>query len=186
MSEGSEKAKELAAIKEYIEKKLEELREEIATLEKLKSIVDEELTKISFKKATEVKPAAPKIERPMPSADVGRARVLKSKTGEILARVLISPNELRFVIEPTINLTKDAKPFQSFLLRKVLDAMSKSDQERVDQGLIPPGHELTYEIIYDQDKVREIIVRNFREEYRLREIVNAVRWTLETVAGASR
>jgi len=186
MSEGSEKAKELAAIKEYVEKRLEELRKEISTLEKLKSIIDEELAKVSFKKAAEVKPAPQRIERPTPSSETGRARVLKSKTGEILARVLISPNELRFVIEPTINLARDAKPFQSFLLRKVLDAMSKSDQERVDRGLIPPGHELTYEIIYDQDRVREIIVRNFREEYRLREIVNAVRWTLETVAGASR
>jgi len=29
-------------------------------------------------------------------------------------------------------------------------------------------------------------VRNFREEYRLREIVNAVRWTLETAASAAR
>jgi len=67
-----------------------------------------------------------------------------------------------------------------------LEAMNKSDLERVDRGLIPPGHELTYEIIYDGERVKEIIVRNFREEYRLREIINAVRWTLETVAASSR
>ncbi len=184
MAEDQEKTKELAEMKEYVEKRLEELRKEMSTLEKLKSIIDDELAKLSFRKAAEAKLPAKRVERP--AAEMGKARVLKSKTGEILARVLISPNELRFLVEPGVKLPKDARPLQSFLIRKVLDAMSKSDQERVDRGLIPPGHELTYEIIYDQDLVREIIVRNFREEYRLREIVNAVRWTLETVVSASR
>ena len=179
-----EKTKELAEIKEYIEKRLEELRKELSTLEKLKAVIDEELANLSFKKAAEAKPIQRRVERSFPEAS--RARLLKSKTGEALARVLISSNELRFLVEPGVNLTRDARPLQSFLIRKVLDAMSKSDKERVDRGLLPPGHELSYEILYDQDRVREIIVRNFREEYRLREIVNAVRWTLETAIAANR
>ena len=185
MSDEPDKVKELASIKEYVEKRIEELREEVSILEKLKVFIDEELAKLSFKKAVEVKPVQ-KIERPEPALEVGRARVLRSKTGEVLARVMTSPNELRFVIDPSVNLTQDARPFQSFLVKKVLDAMSKSDQERVDRGLIPPGQEFTYDIIYDGDRVKEIIVRNFREEYRLREIVNAVRWTLETVSSSTR
>ena len=181
----SEKLKALASIKEYIERRIEELREELSMLEKLRSFVDEELASISFKKAAEVKPAPPpaeRAERPEAPPAAGRVRVLRSKTGEVLAKVMISPNELRFMIEPRVNLSRDARPFQSFLLKKVLEAMSRSDKERVEKGLIPPGHELEYEIIYEGDRVREIVVRNFREEYRLREIVNAVRWTLETVA----
>ncbi len=184
MTEESDRAKELAAVKEYIERKLEELRTEISSLEKLKKFIDDELAKVSFKKAAEVKPVE-RIGKP-PPPELAKARVLRSKTGEVLARIITLPNELRFIIEPGINLTRDAKPFQSFLVRKVLEAMNKSDLERVDRGLIPPGHELTYEIIYDGDRVKEIIVKNFREEYRLREIINAVRWTLETVAASSR
>jgi len=83
-------------------------------------------------------------------------------------------------------LTRDMRPFSSFLIRKVLDAMSKADRERVERGLLPPGQELSYDIIVDGDLVKEIVVRNFRAEYRLREIVNAVRWTLETAASAAR
>lgn len=181
MGEESDKAKELAAVKEYIERRLEELRAEISLLEKLKKFIDDELGRVSFKKAAEVKP----VER-SPPPELAGARVLRSKTGEILARVITSPNELRFIIDEGVNLTRDSKPFQAFLLKKVLEAMNKSDLERVDRGIIPPGHELTYEIIYDDDRVREILVRNFREEYRLREIINAVRWTLETVVAPSR
>jgi hypothetical protein len=35
-------------------------------------------------------------------------------------------------------------------------------------------------VIYEGDRVKEIEVRNYRDESRLREIINAVRWTLET------
>jgi len=184
MSEDSEKARALAAIKEYIERRIKELQDELEILESMRSFVDEELASISFKKATEAKPVKPSAPAPQPEAE--RLRVLKSRYGEVLARVAISPNEVRFLIEPGINLTRDSRPLQSFLLKKVLESMSKADRERVDKGLIPPGHELDYDIIYEGDKVKEIVVRNFREEYRLREIVNAVRWTLETVASEAR
>ncbi len=188
--QGSEKAKALAAIKEYIEQRLEELRSEIAILERLKAFVDEELAGLSFRRAAEARsPARLGVEKaegvrvPPEKPPPGRVRVLRSKTGELLAKVVISGNEIRFIVDPKINLPREARPFQSFLLRKVLEAMSRTDKERVEKGLIPPGHELEYEVVYEGDRVREIIVRNFREEYRLREIVNAVRWTLETVAG---
>lgn len=188
--QSSEKAKALAAIKEYIEQRLEELRSEIAILERLKAFVDEELAGLSFRRAAEARsPARLGVEKaegvraPPEQPPPGRVRVLRSKTGELLAKVVISGNEIRFIVDPRVNLPREARPFQSFLLRKVLEAMSRTDKERVEKGLIPPGHELEYEIVYEGDRVREIIVRNFREEYRLREIVNAVRWTLETVAG---
>jgi len=188
MSEDSEKARALAAIKEYIERRIKELQDELEILESMRSFVDEELASISFKKATEAKPVKPSAPAPAPvlQPEAERLRVLKSRSGEVLARVAVSPNEVRFLIEPKINLTRDSRPLQSFLLKKVLESMSKADRERVDKGLIPPGHELDYDIIYEGDRVKEIVVRNFREEYRLREIVNAVRWTLETVASEAR
>ena len=55
------------------------------------------------------------------------------------------------------------------------------DLERVEKGRLAPGQELTYNIVQDGERVKEIVIRNFREEYRLREIVNAIRWTLETI-----
>lgn len=186
MSEDSEKARALAAIKEYLERRIKELQDELEILESVRSFVDEELASISFKKAAEARPAKPAAPAPAPQPEAERLRVLKSRSGEVLARVAISPNEVRFLIEPEINLTRDSRPLQSFLLKKVLEPMSKSDRERVDKGLIPPGHELDYDIIYEGDRVKELVVRNFREEYRLREIVNAVRWTLETTASEAK
>ncbi len=176
-----EKVKTLAEIKEYLERRVSELTKEIETLQKLIQFVDEELAVRSFKR--------PKIaEKPLPRAEPsvgGRVRVLKSREGESLATVTVTSNEIRFIINPNITVTSDMRPFSSFLIRKVLDAMSRADAERVEKGTLSPGHELSYEVILDGDRVKEIVVRNFREEHRLREIINAVRWTLETISSAN-
>lgn len=176
-----EKVKALAEIKEYLERRVSELTREIETLRKLIQFVDEELAARSFKKPKIVEKPPPRVE---PGVG-GRIRVLKSRSGENLATVTVTSNEIRFIINPNITVTSDMRPFSSFLIRKVLDAMSRADAERVEKGTLPPGHELSYEVILDGDRVKEIIVRNFREEHRLREIINAVRWTLETISSAS-
>lgn len=175
-----EKVKALAEVKEYLERRMAELRGELELLEKLVKFVDEELAKLSFKR-----PAPPeRVEAGarVPVVEGERVRILKSRGGENIATVTVTPNEIRFSINPNITVTSDMRPFSSFLLRKVLDAMSRADAERVEKGILPPGQEMSYEVVYDGERVKEIIVRNFREEHRLREIINAVRWTLETIA----
>jgi hypothetical protein len=191
--EEKEQVKSLARIKEYLEEKINELEKELGLLRQIVELVDRELAEKSFKKPSipseakevireaqrevPVKPEIPII----PEVEEGRVKILKSKTGDNLATVYILPNELRFIINPSINVSYDMKPFSSFLVKKVLEAMAKMDLERVEKGRLPPGQELSYNIIQEGDRVKEIVIRNFREEYRLREIVNAIRWTLETI-----
>ncbi len=195
--EDKETVKNLARIKEYLEQRIDELGRELEMLKQIVELVDKELVEKSFKKPaipTEVKEPSREISREppkesltkpeipiTPEVEEGRVRILKSRTGDTLATVYISPNELRFIINPNINVTYDMKPFSSFLVKKVLEAMNKMDLERVEKGRLPPGQELTYNIVQDGERVKEIVIRNFREEYRLREIVNAIRWTLETI-----
>lgn len=191
--EDKETVKNLARIKEYLEQRIDELNKELEMLKQIVELVDKELVEKSFKKPsipTEVKEPPKEVSREVitrpeipttPEAEEGRVRILKSKTGDTLATVYISPNELRFIINPNINVTYDMKPFSSFLVKKVLEAMNKMDLERVEKGRLAPGQELTYNIVQDGERVKEIVIRNFREEYRLREIVNAIRWTLETI-----
>jgi hypothetical protein len=194
MSEGEkEQIKSLAKIKEYLEQRINELEKELGLLRQIVELVDRELVEKSFRKPSipsEAKEVAKEASREVPvkpevpitpEIEEGRVKILKSKTGDSLATVYISPNELRFIINPSINVSYDMKPFSSFLVKKVLEAMAKMDLERVEKGRLPPGQELSYNIVQDGERVKEIVIRNFREEYRLREIVNAIRWTLETI-----
>jgi len=45
---------------------------------------------------------------------------------------------------------------------------------------------LGFEVKRDGDKVQEVEVRNYRTEGRLREILNATRWALETILAAKK
>ncbi|MCS7125995.1 MAG: hypothetical protein NZ929_03700 [Aigarchaeota archaeon] len=189
--EEKEKPKILAELKEYLERRISDLEKELELLRLMVEVVDEKLVEKSFKKPSLTPEVKEVVKEPLmkgePQASMtseleeGKIRILKAKTGEVLARVIISPNELRFIIDPEVKVTVDTKPFSSFLVKKVLEAMSRMDGERVKKGALPPGQELSYNIIQDGDRVKEIVVRNFREEYRIREIVNAIRWTLETI-----
>jgi hypothetical protein len=61
--------------------------------------------------------------------------------------------------------------------------MSRDDEERVRLGELDREKMIKYEIVYDGDRVSEILVKNYRDEARLKDLINSVRWTLETVSG---
>jgi hypothetical protein len=161
-----------------------ELSQELEILRRMSEYVDEELTQMSFRKADtlarrleEAKPSAPQAtaERPV-------VRSVRSRAGTNLATVSYTRDEVRFQLSPGVELRSDDKPFTSFLLRKVLDPMAEEDRKKVDAGELDESKALSYEIMYDGERVKAIIVRNYREEARLRELISSVRWTLETVS----
>lgn len=154
-------------------------------IKRITSYIDELLASSSFKRAdmliskkTESQVQAKAIPTEKPSI-----RVIRSRSGAILATLTYTKDEARFQISPEIDLRRDDKPFSSFLLRKVLEAMSRDDEERVRSGELDGEKMIKYEIVFDGDRVSEIIVKNYRDEARFRDLINSVRWTLETVSG---
>ncbi|MCS7142761.1 MAG: hypothetical protein NZ920_03055 [Aigarchaeota archaeon] len=185
MSTDDEEARKLADLKTFIERKIAQIEEELTFLRSLNAFLDEQLTSMSFKRADVLirKGVAAKVE---PEEEVRAeaakpvARVIRSRSGASLGTVTLTKNEVRFVVNPDIELRKDDKPFSSFLVRKVLESMVRADQELVERGEMREENSMKYEVVYENEKVREITVRNYRDERRLREIMNSVRWTLET------
>ncbi|MEM1534612.1 MAG: hypothetical protein QW059_05395 [Nitrososphaerota archaeon] len=151
-------------------------------LKRVGSYVDELLSQMSFRKADTL---AKRVEQPPPPqapAEKPIVRSVRSRTGANLATVSYTKDEVRFQLSPGVELRSDDKPFTSFLLRKVLDQMVEEDRRRVESGEIDAEKVLNYEIVYDGERVKEILVRNYREDSRLRELISSVRWTLETVS----
>ncbi|MDW8063313.1 MAG: hypothetical protein RMI43_04010 [Candidatus Caldarchaeum sp.] len=168
--------KKLAELKTFLEQRLSELEREAESVKSLLEIIDRELVAKSFKK---VQPPAEALEKE-PSA----LRTIRSRSGALLATMSLKEKEARIVFNPEIRVTQDMRPFSSFLLRKVLDSMREADLQKVAEGRLDQSNVLTYEVVYDGDVARELVVKNFREEARLREIVNSVKWTLDTIASS--
>lgn len=188
---GEERLKKLAMVKSYLERRIEELSSEVEAIRFLVSIVDEQLAARSFRTAEAVRreeaqkavEAVKKEERPR---ELGAVRNLRGKSGNLLGMLTVTPDEIRVTINPELHITSDMRPFSSFLIKKVLDAMVKVDKESVEAGRLEPGKELSYDITYEGEEVREIIVRNYRDDVRLREVVNSIRWALDTISSSQR
>ena len=173
LSSEQDNVRQLAELKSYLEARMAELERELQFLRILTELVDRELVGKSFRKAEAVQQRA---------AEEATLRKIRGKAGQLLATMALTGTEARIIFNPEIRVLRDDRPFNSFLLRKVLDQMVEADLQRVDEGRLDPGYVMNYEVVYDDDHAREIIVRNYRDEARLREIVNAVKWTLETLA----
>lgn len=167
MSE-EEKIKALAEIKKYLEQKIIELNREIDMIKMILSIINEQLVAKSFKQ----------IEIPKEAEEL---REIRSRKGELLGTIQITPNIIRITPSPEIELSQENRPFKSFFIKKVLDGMVKKDKKLIDSGQLQPGMEISYDILQEEGKyIKEIIIKNYGSENRLKEIINAIRWTLET------
>jgi len=187
---GEEKLKKLAMVKSYLERRIEELSGEIESLRLLVSIVDGQLAAKSFKTLETVKkeekPKVVEVAKEEKPKELGAVRNLRGKSGNLLGMLTVTQDEIRLTVSPELRITSDMKPFSSFLIKKVLDAMVKVDKEDVEAGKLEPGRELSYDIVYEGGEVREIIVRNYRDERRLREVISSIRWALDTISSSQR
>jgi len=178
---------ELLKLKRRLERRLEKLKGEMEGLKRLLSLVDSELARKSFKPAVEAKPevkpaevrAAEAPPAPPPVKPAGQAIPLKASDGTLLATMYVSEDEVRVLPSESLSFNVNTPPFQQFLVSKVLAGMAARDREAASAGQLLPDQILTYRISQDGDLLKEIVIRNYREERRAATLKNAVRWTLE-------
>jgi hypothetical protein len=69
-------------------------------------------------------------------------------------------------------------PFTQFLIERILLKMQEKDDELSATGKISPDQVFSYEVIQENNILREITIRNIDSD-RLRELKSSIRWTLE-------
>lgn len=171
--EAEEEIKTLADLKKYLENELEKRRKEIQQLEKFLTVVNNMLAKHSFK------PAVALIEEK--KEPTKREITLKSKSGKTLAYIEIYPTTIKITIPEGLNVSPKSPPFKSFFIGQILRKMQQEDLELVKKRKIPSGKALEYRIEISDRNVKEIVIKNYRDEERLNEIERTIKWTLETI-----
>ena len=56
--------------------------------------------------------------------------------------------------------------------------MKKNDIEQVESGVIKKDDIINCVINYNGSRIREIIIKNYRQEERVDEIINTATWSL--------
>jgi hypothetical protein len=194
MTEDSEKMKRLIAFKKKLEDRAEQLDSELKEVETMLETVNSLLLEKGFKhmeipKETaktasakhEERRGAP-FETEAASATPAQENVAQLKTadGEPLAELLINEIEesLRVVPARDKNFNVNTPPFTQFLVERVLQKMRERDEELARTGQISPERVFSYDIVREDNLLREIVIRNIDAD-RLKELKSSIRWTLE-------
>ena len=163
-------------LRSYLEKRIQELEDETEKLQALFKIVDEVIVTKSFKKAETIPVARPEV----PSRPVFKEEIpLKTPIGMLLATIYVDEGEARIIPAEGLTFTTNTPPFQTFLLTRILEAMSIKDSEDSQRGELFQNQVFSYDTVTEGDVIKELIIRNFRTRRRLREIISSTRWTLE-------
>jgi hypothetical protein len=162
-----------------LESKIAQLEEEVEKLKSLFQIVDEIIVTRSFQKAEIVHASKSQPVEFQRSTPPGEEVPLKTSDGLILAKLYFTENEARIIPADNMIFTIGTPPFQAFFLRRILESMQAKDQEDAKAGLISHDQVLSYDVLTDGEIIKEVIIRNYGNQRRLREILTSSRWTLE-------
>jgi len=184
-----EEIQKLAQLKKFLEEKIEALSKEMEGLRAMIQIVDRELVARSFRRGTgeSISPAArpapagtfttatPTAPVPMPAIEERKMELVYR--GRSVGSAYVSINKVRIVPDEKFGLRTTTSPFESFLLRKVLDEIHETDTERAGRGEIRPDQILSYDVVEENTLLKEIVVNNYGDTDRLNRILRASAWT---------
>ena len=178
MGEKDEEAQRLAELKQYLSQKKEALEEELEKLNSIISVIDDLLASKSFKTGIEVmKKAEEKAE-----AETALQKLELVYKGMKVGDMEVYQTYAKVTPLPELKLSTVTSPFEAFLVRKVLEPMRERDVERAAKNELRPDQMFSYDIIEEDGLLKYIVIRNFRDRIRLRELANAVSWTFFTMA----
>jgi len=171
MKFSDEQIRDILQLKEHILDKIEKHKQEIDVLEKNFNILNSILKESSFTKASDLSPKKT-------SSDSSIIPLTKGIGGEIIANAYVTPDQVSIVINDEIGLELDTPPFKSFFIDRIIAEMKRKDTADVQLGKIQPESVIDYVINKNGSKIREIIVKNYRQKERVNEIINTAAWSL--------
>ena len=178
----NEYVKKLAELKTLLEERIKELELELELLKLCHKLVSEMLSKRTFKTGLEVLHEVKEKPLVKPEEVIEKPKAVKDvigrKISKVFAKAYIYDNYVKIVPEGEFYI--HTPPFQVFFLNKLLEEFRKEDEEHVKSGKLSEDKVLRYEVKTDENgKIKELIIHNYNDEFRLREILRALAWTLE-------
>ncbi len=171
MEFSDEKIREILELKERISTEIEKHEEEVEFLKKNLNILDSILKQSSFTKAS----ALSSSEKLTQQESIP---LTKGSEGEVIANAYVTPNQVSIILNEEIGVNYDTPPFKSFFLDRIIGEMKRKDTDEVQNGKIQPESMIDYVINKNGSNIREIIIKNYRQKERVKEIINTAAWSL--------
>jgi hypothetical protein len=180
----------LLNIRTKLSEEVDRLRDMIARLEEHIETLDSQIAKASFTTADAALSKSPRSEAtasiPQPSRTTEPQNiVIMNKAGKIELGVLeILEQTIRFLpAEGAVyDITRGA--FARFFVERILGKFQQEDRHRVENGEIEWEDAFDFEVHAEDNILGEMIIRNYGDENRMKEIQSTLRWALEKTYSA--
>jgi hypothetical protein len=184
----------LADLKSYFERRLAVLESRAELYKGYIRAIDSVLTRASFKlaadilKENQVAPGAKPVEGEVTKEAIGARKIdlVSRADGSKLGVVTVSKSSITITPVENVGVPVDSSTFNSFFVKKILSNMIQKDEEQVELGKLTGKDKMGYKVSKNSDgTLKELVISNYRDESRLKQITTTIRWTLEKVAQKS-
>ena len=173
MGFSDEQIRDILELKEDLDEKIIKYREQIEKLERNISILDTILKQSSFTKASELTRNAAKAIK-----QERKIAITKNSDGTTIANAFVTNDEVSIVLEDNVTLDPEIPPLKSWFIDHIIGEMKKKDVQQVESGEIKKDDIINCVINDNGSGIREIIIKNYRQEERVDEIINTATWSL--------
>ena len=184
MGYSEKEIRDILELKDWLVEEIEKRKNEMEKLKNNLAILDSVLKQSSFNKASSFMQD--------PNRDIIQERenavipIRKSGDNSIIANAHITPEELVIVPSDNVILDVETQPFKSFFLGRIIGGMENKDNMDVQNGKIDPSSVINCIINKDGNTIREILIKNYRERERAKEIINTATWAFSRMIENSK
>ena len=173
MGFSDEQIRDMLELKEDLTEKIIKYKKQIEKLEKNISVLDTILKQSSFTKASDLTRNAPKTIK-----QERKIAITKSPDDTTIANAFVTNDQISIILEDNITLDPDTSPLKTFFVERIIGEMKKKDIKQVESGEIKRDDIINCVINDNGNRIREIIIKNYRQEERVDEIINTATWSL--------
>ena len=169
MQSSDEKTREILDLRDRVAEKIEDHERETEFLRKNLEVLDSVLKRTSFTKASSIH----RDSKPPDSIPI-----TNGADGDVIANAYVTPEQVSIVLGENMVLNPETPPFKSFFVDRIIGEMQRSDAVQVRDGKIQKDAAIDFVINKNGANIREIIIKNYRQQERIKEIISTAGWSL--------
>ena len=174
MSYSEENLRDILELREWISEEIEKREKEIDRFRQNLRILDSLVKQSSFSKASSLVSNKQSLQQSQQTSSV---IPIKTPDNKILANAHVTSDELVIIPSEDVILDMETHPFKSFFLGRIIGGMENQDKLDAQNGKIPQNTAISCLVNKDGNRIREILIKNYRQKERVNEIINTVTWS---------
>ena len=178
-----DEVRDIVELREWLSEEIEKREIEMEKLIQNLRILDSLVKQSSFSKASSLVSPSGRNQSVQQTASI---IPMKTQENQVLANAHVTPEELVIIPSDEIVLDIDTQPFKSFFLGRIIGGMESQDNADIQNGKIPQNSAISCIVNKEGNRIREILIKNYRQKERVNEIVNTATWSFSRMIENSR